>query len=53
MFKDGLYQHETGFIIRVINGIAYVEAGKVPLTLKTLEFLDIKRWEVLEDGNKK
>lgn len=43
-FKDGTYQHESGFIITVLNGTVMISPDH-PLSLRLSELLDSTKWK--------
>lgn len=43
-FKDGTYQHETGFIIMVKNGAVMLTPNH-PLSMRISELFDSSKWK--------
>ena len=46
-FKDGTYQHETGFIILVKDGTVMLSPNR-PLSLRLSELFDSSKWKEKE-----
>ena len=42
-FKDGTYQHETGFIVMVKDGAVMLSPNH-PLSMRLSELFDSKKW---------
>lgn len=42
-FKDGTYQHESGFTIMVVSGIIMISPDH-PLSLRLSELFDTNKW---------
>lgn len=43
-FKDGVYQHETGFAVLVTNGTLMLSPNH-PLSMRLSELFDVKKWK--------
>ena len=43
-FKDGVYQHETGFTVMVMNGAVMLSPNH-PLSMRLSELFDMKKWK--------
>lgn len=46
-FKDGTYQHETGFIIMVKDSTVMLSPDH-PLSLRLSELFDSKKWKKVD-----
>lgn len=43
-FKDGTYQHETGFVIMIKDGVAMLSPNH-PLSMRLSELFDYSKWK--------
>lgn len=43
-FKDGTYQHESGFIIMIQNGVVMLSPNH-PLSMRLAELFDTTKWK--------
>ena len=43
-FKDGIYQHESGFVVMVKDG-AIMLSPNHPLSMRLSELFDVKKWK--------
>lgn len=43
-FKNGIYKHESGFIITVANGVVMISPSH-PLSLRLAELFDTTKWK--------
>ena len=46
-FKDGIYQHESGFTIMVNNGMVMLSPNH-PLTVRLSELFGTSKWKEVE-----
>lgn len=46
-FKNGKYQHETGFIILVVNGTVMVSPNH-PTTIRVSDMFDSTKWKEVD-----
>lgn len=44
LFNDGTYQHESGFLIVVINGAVMISPDH-PLSMRLSELMDNNKWK--------
>lgn len=51
MFKQGVWQHESGFIITVKSGVVYASTN-IPLAIRTKDIFDFSKWKKLKGGKK-
>lgn len=43
-FKDGIYQHESGFAVMVSNGVVMLSPNH-PLSIRLSELFDTSKWK--------
>lgn len=43
-FKDGTYQHESGFIVMIQNGVVMLSPNH-PLSMRLAELFDTTKWK--------
>lgn len=43
-FKDGTYQHESGFIVMIQNGVVMLSPNH-PLAMRLAELFDATKWK--------
>ncbi len=43
-FKDGIYQHESGFTVMVNNGVVMLSPNH-PLSIRLSELFDTSKWK--------
>lgn len=51
LFNDGLYEHESGIKIMVKNGDVYILSTELPLSIRTSDVLNAKKWKGYTNGN--
>ena len=47
-YKDGVYQHESGFTVMVMNGTVMLSPNH-PLSIRLSELFDSKKWKEVKE----